>query len=153
MLNSPLRFIDVSGFWGVGVHSSKTSEWAQSADAGSYTKVAAERIGLANNATDVLPGANPLPYLGDQSYHFNRAAVGQEDTRMVKVREHVESAKMMCSLRPRLVTLAAIDLGRALHALQDYYAHGDYAIKEHPNILTFHNEHSEQPGAPATLAG
>jgi hypothetical protein len=104
-------------------------------------------------ATSIGPGY--LPIIGDQSYHFNRNlnANGGVDSRIKHKVEHYQKAIKACQKDDNPCE-AAKQLGIALHPLQDFYAHGDYAIQDStPNGGTWihHNKHSPQtplPGKP-----
>lgn len=136
----PVHLVDPLGTWESDVHEVKTSEWAQELG---MTQTAADLVGKENIATDGPYGAWTIEMIfhgggtgftlstfgGDQSRHFNRSS-GGKDTRLVWVETEIEAAKAACRATTnqfRSATDAALHLGRALHSLQDWWAHGDYS--------------------------
>jgi len=119
--NCPIAAIDVWGLWGSYVHDSLTEMWAQWLDISVNTST---KIGQNDDKIDtdydptVVSDAN-------WSWHFNRSSGG--DSRLSHKDDEVKLAKEFCgkdgSDDP---DNAAIHLGRALHPLQDWVAHGDF---------------------------
>ncbi len=122
--SSPRVLSDPTGRWGFDVHAEKTLYWAV---AEGMKRRAALRVGLDNHGTDSLIGTGFLPIVGEQSRHFNRNSGGQ-DSRLRWAREEMKNAKGWCDNTGHWSPLvAARDLGRGLHSLQDWWAHGEYS--------------------------
>jgi len=110
-----------------------------------YKPIAAFEIGVADEAVDNYFGKiDPLPIGGDQSYHFNRNLSGGIDTRMMHFNYHYKRAMIACLPPMDMPEFAVRELGTALHPLQDWVAHGDYAMKNKGQIWTVHNSLSPQ---------
>ncbi len=141
--NDPVNRVDWLGQWESDVHLSKTRVWAILSG---YPPKAAWNIGLADDGVDgFFSGTGPWPIIGDQSYHFNRNLNGGKDSRLVHHDDHLKNAKALCTWpRNDFPIEAAEELGISLHPLQDWFAHGDYGIKETSYILPPHNISSPQ---------
>ena len=142
--NEPLAKIDYMGHWGASVHKFKTIGWA---GAEGYKAMAAIRIGREDEAVDSPPtGPLPFPWIGDQSYHFDRNIWGGPDTRLQHHDVHLAVAKLACTKFHLDDPEAAVkNLGKALHPLQDWVAHGDFGIHD-LLIVTWHNAFTPQLG-------
>jgi len=120
----PARLADPIGRWGFDGHAEQTSYWAV---AEGMKRLAALTVGLDNHGTDSLLGTGYLPIAGEQSRHFNRSSAGL-DSRLGWARDEMRNAKDWCRKGGDCATLvAARDLGRGLHSLQDWWAHGEYS--------------------------
>jgi hypothetical protein len=140
--NDPVDSIDILGLWNSDVHRDRTIEWAT---AQHYLEDAARAIGDADTAVDaILGGTSPSPWIGDLSYHFNRNLGGGTDSRLQHTANHEERARDACSARHDDPQEAALQLGTALHPLQDWVAHGDFFIRWDGPITAFHNAYSTQ---------
>jgi hypothetical protein len=139
--------LDVLGLWATDVHYAATKRWAI---AGSYPEQAAEMVGAADEAVDSLSGGTgpwPAPVPGDQSYHFNRNLNGGKDSREVHFADHKQKAETLCTIRlgNDLPEQAAVQLGTALHPMQDIMAHGDYGMAmRNSDVFIIHNMFSPQ---------
>lgn len=101
----------------------------QGVDHGAMTKVILKRLGYnlksrelvaeENKATDKDPAEKNLP-----KAHFDNEQLKEGSER---VRQRLNSA--ITNLDRCLVKKALADLGRALHTVQDFYAHSNYAEK------------------------
>jgi RHS repeat-associated protein len=128
-LNNPYKFVDPNGMWDEEIHFFSeeyggTLLWAQD----SFGPASALFIAKACNDVDsFFGGKGPLPFIGDQSYHFNTG--GGEwntpgDSRIKRAREHLMKAISLGKEDPNgNYTRALKELGTGLHALQDAYAH------------------------------
>lgn len=142
--SNPLRWTDPLGKWNADVHEFLTAKWA---DDEGITLKASRLIAIANISTDGPYGA-PVYYQaikgggtgftislagGDQSRHFNRRPTGR-DTRLEWRDKELRLAIDTCtapSYKSGYVPLdqspetSALHLGRSLHSIQDWWAHGD----------------------------
>ena len=140
--NDPVDSVDILGLWGSGVHKDMTIVWARAQD---YPDKAGTAIGEADTAVDsVWGGTSPFPWIGDLSYHFNRNLGGGTDSRLQHNAEHEQKARDACAVRQDNPEEAALQLGTALHPLQDWVAHGDFFIKWNGPITAAHNAYSTQ---------
>ena len=155
--NSPIHRFDSRGMWGKDIHMDATQRWALTAR---YPTVAADLIAKSDEGVDDLSLERSwAPIVGNQGYHFNRNS-GGNDSRLQYKQLHLENAKGYCNKNkvlaqywdrngsihqyPESPEAAAVNIGIALHALQDWVAHGDYAIYDNGNIWTVHNACSPQ---------
>lgn len=138
--NAPLSRFDMLGLWGPNVHHIATRDWAQGLG---YPSDAAEAIGLADEAVD-HGSTSFLPIRGDQRYHFDRNQGVGIDSRMQRYQMHLEAAQAACTATIDDPTMAAAQLGTALHPYQDWVAHGEYGIYDDGNIWETHNWRSPQ---------
>jgi hypothetical protein len=151
-----INLIDTYGLWGTAVHCDATEQWATGLK---YQTTAAIAIGKEDDAVD---GGitSPLPLVGDQSYHFNRSS-GGTDSRLRHKEEHLQEAKEKCSSESQSwlselfnshddPTGATEKLGKALHPLQDWVAHGDFGITTSGAIFVVHNHNSPQASLGST---
>ena len=145
--NDGISGYDVLGLWDSGVHKDRTIVWAMALK---YPEDAATAIGNADAAVDggrIGWGKGWAPWIGDQSYHFNRN-MGGGDTRLQHNAEHMGEAQSACTASagrddPKE---AARQLGTALHPLQDWVAHGDFFITWAGPVTAAHNMYSRQRG-------
>lgn len=137
--NNSLLAYDLLGLWGEDVHQRDTADWATWVG---FPGEAALAIGKADNAVDGWgTGPLPIPIAGDQSYHFNRS-FGGRDTRLVHSEEHKRTAEKLCDWRlgNDEADRAVQYIGLSLHPLQDWVAHGEYAIHNAGGVWTVHNK-------------
>ena len=135
------RGMDPSGTWTCAVHKDDAVEWAIGVG-GPDDSV--ESIGDANVAVDSsFSGDTWHPVWSDQSYRFNRNQ-GGEDSRLMHFREGVQSAKDLCTDPVDDAAGSLPALGKGLHALQDWWAHGDWGVGAR-NIWTPHAGRSSLP--------
>ncbi|NCC60833.1 MAG: RHS repeat-associated core domain-containing protein [Verrucomicrobiae bacterium] len=143
--NDPVNKWDKLGLWNEDIHLFETLNWASQSG---YPPTAAWNIGMANNGVDGGWSGGGLgwnPFIGDQSYHFNRSLSGGLDTRIKHHVEHLQNAKDLCTWPQEDSPVeAAEQLGISLHPLQDWFAHGDYGIQDIFGIYDIHNSHSPQ---------
>ncbi len=143
--NNTISKTDFIGLWGQEVHFEMTRQWAREL----FTDESADLIAEWNNGVDAISGGrSPIPFAGDQGYHFNRNRGGGKDTRIEYFEKHMKFARLFCSGRALEVfeqpEMAAKQLGIAIHPLQDWVAHGDYAYMDEGAVLTWHNKYSPQ---------
>jgi hypothetical protein len=125
--NDPLSHADGLGLWLVGVHRSKTIQWAMLR--GMPTS-GATNIGEADNNVDTLFQPYPDIDENDWKYHFNRNASGL-DSRLEQANDWYAIACILCDSRQGNDDWqqAGVAMGTALHPLQDIVAHGDFNRK------------------------
>ncbi len=131
--NDPVNKWDVLGLWDEYIHYKMTQKWAKSVG---YKEKFAKHIALANEAVDYGP-MGPLPG-ENQSYHFNRPWSDFNDSRLNHHDRHMELAKNFCTPPNDFPGKATSELGKALHPLQDWVAHGDYGFGNLMVIITPH---------------
>jgi len=123
----PTNRVDPFATYGSDVHYHMNYNWAR--DEG-MTVAGAMMVGVYNIGTDDAFGSTTwLPRPWDptgQGYHFNSSREGEEDSRKQHQREDLQEAKDAC-VNADDPFEAAHWLGRSLHALQDWWAHGDFA--------------------------
>jgi len=115
--NDPVNMIDIFGLWDETVHRIRTTTWAIQLN---YKIVAAHNIGDENNSVDAYLG-----YITHPGQHFNRG--GGVDSRMLHYTDHLRNAKNDCTQSNDKPEEAVKELGKALHPLQDWVAHGDFS--------------------------
>jgi len=135
--SNPTAKADPTGKWEADVHEKLTSTWAQEKPI-LMRKKAADLVGRKNIETDGDYGRGVAhqfvfgrgrgwsPATGDQSRHLDRNPYGR-DTRRQWVDFELPTAIQACSGSSSDPEKAAVHLGRALHSIQDYWAHGDYS--------------------------
>lgn len=151
--NNPISKYDVLGMWNSDVHKTMTGQWAFTL----FPYVASNYIATADDAVDGGfwgTGRGWAPFIGTQSYHFNRPwSESGEDSRLKFSSTHLNQAKESCSdgkfgLFSKLINdvpeQAAEQLGASLHPLQDYYAHGDHGKLSSGELIVPHNFWSPQ---------
>ncbi len=124
--NAPTVSVDFLGLWDARVHRDFTRDWAEGLG---MTAWAAKTTGWFDNQTDqdvFRAGWGPGPF-GDQRYHFSRGPSGSMDSRLFLKSRHLAIAIQSCIGHSDWPEVAAVNLGRALHAIQDWWAHGDYS--------------------------
>ena len=157
--NNSVNIYDYLGMWGADIHRDATIGWARISG---MSEIASRLVGKYDNDVDGrFSGTGPFPVdeVGDQSYHFNMNGFGGEDTRIIHFNRHFQNAKKECTYYgPGLLNAiflnnddpinAARELGKALHPLQDWVAHGDFGSRRQLNnrIWIPHNMYSPQSG-------
>jgi len=122
---NPLNRIDPSGLWGEDIHSGignsqyGTYAWARQAG---FTDYAAQMIAYANNAVDEVAWAGWYPGFGDQSRHFNQSACGDSRANW----SNLEFDRAIAAYNSGNFEAALGHIGKGLHSIQDYFAHGDW---------------------------
>jgi len=155
--NNLTTFSDLFGLWKANVHRGKTFDWCVIVASYGFKTGACSDIADANEGTDTIgSGTSPFPAIGDQSYHFNRNFSSSTDSRLQHQQNRIQEAKRLCFTFPchlGMAKLAAKHLGIGLHALQDYYAHGNYGWIDRPDILIKHNTYGTTcPGATSDVS-
>jgi RHS repeat-associated protein len=147
--NDPVESVEILGLWGADVHKARTVMWAGDLQP-PYPRNAAEAIGNANAAVDGFLSPYSWWPFGDQSYHFNRNLGGGTDSRMEHQYAHEHQAASACNIAEGRDNPeeAAAHLGVALHAAQDWVAHGDFFARWEGPIIAAHNAYSLQRDIP-----
>ncbi|MCK5691107.1 hypothetical protein KAI87_17620, partial [Myxococcota bacterium] len=152
--------------WSEGVHiGSPKGKDADFGDFGTYdiakhlgfTEEQAMRIAKSNNAVDTNETHYRDPHdpskprvteagsggeAGDFHWHFNRAAKGEEDTRITAAKVHLERAVELT--KDGYFNAAERELGIGLHGLQDVFAHSQITplnhslLGEFPDFVKYH---------------
>ncbi|HHV55885.1 MAG TPA: hypothetical protein GXX55_10625 [Firmicutes bacterium] len=124
---NPLVTSDPTGEWGKDDHSGLTAALAQKAG---FAERAASILGTAAACPDELAsGISPVPVIGDPSWHFNTSRPGLPDSRLQHFLESKDQALDLAAQGKWDEALFAF--GKGLHALQDYYAHGNQTPGTH----------------------
>jgi len=134
----PVRYSDPTGLWGEDTHSGQTAQWATGV--GFKSDVAAE-IGKADNNVDADLPTNCL-WPDNASWHFDSPAhlpnrimpFNPSDSRHLHFIRKLSESSVDCWKGN--CNDSAKNLGRSLHPLQDYYAHGNWetlGVRPHPD--------------------
>jgi hypothetical protein len=123
--NNPPWLVDPFGLWGQDIHPLATTNWATIY----FAQTAAGVVGNGDEAVDHGP-TNPVT--GDWSYHFDIPTPPINvlrpfyagDSRGRRFGEY--RAESLQAVNRSNCARAFEMLGRALHPLQDYYAHGNW---------------------------
>ncbi|MCL5098589.1 MAG: hypothetical protein M1608_13880, partial [Candidatus Omnitrophica bacterium] len=121
------------GLWNSDVHMDRTMQWAK--DLG-INSTQSRNIGAADNGIDL--DYNPTT-ISDATWfwHFNRS-ITSVDSRFICRDRELRKAEAECTKTADNPYNAAAYLGRALHPLQDWVAHGDFdRQKEAPSLTTW----------------
>jgi hypothetical protein len=130
--NNSLSRHDVLGLWGSDVHMDLTRQWASEVG---IDWIQSQNIGAANNGIDSEFDPSVISD-ATWSWHFNRSTSG--DSRLTHRDEELRKAKAQCTNPTDNAYNAAAYLGRALHPLQDWVAHGDFNRRlEAPSLTTW----------------
>jgi len=121
--NNPIGETDSIGLWGSDVHEGMTTLWAMQQG---VSPSCARRIGKADAEIDEIFDTTKIFSDSVWAWHFNRSPTPGKDSRTVLARAMIRLAKKACSRRRDDPQAAAKYLGQALHALQDWVAHGDF---------------------------
>lgn len=127
--NDPIDSYDSFGLWKTGVHRDRTTDWAKHGLR--MSDEAATAIGIRDNEVDSVFDSAVINE-ENWSWHFNRAQ-GGEDSRLVISDRELALAKTMCDWKTGNADNwegAASYLGRSLHPLQDWVAHGDFNSRQ-----------------------
>ncbi|MDD3470825.1 MAG: RHS repeat-associated core domain-containing protein, partial [Thermoguttaceae bacterium] len=142
VFNWPVRYTDYIGLWGADVHHDMTAVWMYH-NGCTYNR--GREIADANEETDSLlkwGNISPYPYVGDQGWHFNRNPAGELDSRLHHERENLAATVSECCGQNVHIGEITTLLGNGLHALRDYYAHGDYGrVNLSSDIFVPHNDY------------
>jgi RHS repeat-associated protein len=134
--NAPMLASDVLGLFGPSIHRDATILWAS--ELGIRDDVATA-IGEEDDAVDTAFSAKTFPFTdANWGWHFDRST-GGPDTRLAHASDQYVEAKRFCTATVDMPDQAALRLGRGLHPLQDWVAHGDFnrnRLGEMPNIAT-----------------
>lgn len=130
--NNALTACDVLGLWNADVHKGRTTQWAGQLG---IDAVQSENIGAADDGVDTVYSTMNFDDW-NWGWHFNRSRSG--DSRLVHKDAEFKKAMKECSKWVDNPYNAAHYLGRALHPLQDWVAHGDFNRKvEEPSLTGF----------------
>ena len=133
---SAINEIDPLGLWGADVHRTRTLQWAVQLNMSNF---GATRIADQDAAVDTFYAGNS-PFMANNdnwSWHFNRST-GNSDSRLEHFEQEIVSAMAFCDWKSRgndNWLESGLHMGRALHPLQDWVAHGDFnRAKEMPTL-------------------
>jgi len=132
---------DPNGLYSDWVHEHLTREWAIKEG---MLYDAANAVAEADDATDGI-WTGPWAYIGMQDRHFNRHTSGDSrffwrDIELHQARTSVQVVNGACLSPP---SDAAERLGRALHSVQDWWAHGDYSKGTAPTASPHSSDYYE----------
>jgi len=133
--NASVSSIDIFGLWGDDVHRDRTAAWASALG---IQPQAAHKIGYYDAFVDKEFASTAHFTEQVWSWHFDRSQTG-DDSRIIHARESLAKAKWWCTWNEVVHNddweQAARELGRMLHPLQDWIAHGDFnRWTETPNM-------------------
>ena len=113
-----------------------------------FSEAEANRIARMDEGIDT----NQTPYgrtsfspLDEMDRHFNLAAKGQEDSRLVWAQRHLQAA--IAFGKQTAYNQAEVELGAGLHSLQDLFAHGQLTPSTHATIGEFPDDVTYNPVA------
>lgn len=127
--------MDTLGLWGTAIHQDRTTQWAR--DDGMPAR-GATPIGRWDERVDTDFDPTTISE-ATWSWHFNRSNAGAEDSRLAHTRTQFDRAKQFCNWEPDRQddwASGAKCMGRALHPLQDWVAHGDFNRRQEAPSLT-----------------
>jgi hypothetical protein len=130
--NNTLWHYDILGLWNADVHQDRTIQWAGQVGVDQEHSII---IGVYDNGID----SDYSTYNFDDwdwGWHFNRSLTG--DSRLKHRDIEVLKARMRCTNPTDDAHFAAEYLGRALHPLQDWVAHGDFNRKSEMPSFDFY---------------
>jgi RHS repeat-associated protein len=128
--NQPTVGIDALGTWGADVHYAKTRDWALN-EVGMLSEYA-DVLATACNGVDPPTWQWPFSTSGDNlSWHFDIPAGsilvwGPYDSRWVHAMKQIQTAVTKCNNNNNIAFVVAKELGRGLHPVQDWVAHGTW---------------------------
>lgn len=145
--SNPTGGLDPLGTWDYRVHTEKTRSWAIDE---AMTETGAARVAHYDEATDTFAyfgeyaeqSWTPVPGGRSQGYHFNAYRYGV-DSRHQHRDEDYDKALKACLDKDDPET-ASRWLGHSLHALQDWYAHGEYNSGDSDTFIT-HGPYYDDP--------
>ncbi|MCC7292344.1 MAG: hypothetical protein IT449_09825 [Phycisphaerales bacterium] len=150
--STPAAAHDPLGMWGAPIHRDETAwllEWWCYMNPG-----AARMVGQADIDTDMDRwwgiGTGYLPFLGTQSRHFDRSSNGW-DTRLRWKTFELADAKTSCNTTNDDPQRAVQHLGRALHSIQDWWAHGGYSAGPY-DTMQIHSPEYDDPNYDANTS-
>jgi RHS repeat-associated protein len=136
--DNPVIFVDPTGLWNADVHNGRTVQWAESLH---MPNSGASLIGQMDDRVDT--DFNPTTINdANWSWHFDRSHGGR-DSRLVHADQEFLAAERLVdwSRGQDDWQQAALHMGRALHPLQDWVAHGDFdRWREAPSLVVGWNE-------------
>ncbi len=122
--NDSINKVDCFGLWGSNVHYDRTLGWSLQRGISRY---GAMRIAEHDDGVDKV--FSPLRIINaNWSWHFDRSTAGI-DSRLEHFEQEIQIAMGLCNWKRFGADYwreAALHLGRALHPLQDWVAHGDF---------------------------
>lgn len=122
--NNSINKVDYFGLWGSKVHYDRTRLWSLKLGMSRY---GAQRIAEQDNGVDKV--FSPLEINNfNWSWHFDRSTTGN-DSRLDHFEQEIQLAMTFCNWKSRRRDdwyEAALHIGRSLHPLQDWVAHGDF---------------------------
>lgn len=121
---------DPTGLYGEDTHNHRTRIWSVSIG---MKFAAAKLVGEADYGTD-SGSTGPYPWQ-TQSRHLNRSRYDFGDTRLHWFAIELGEAISACTFGNDRPKTAARALGRGLHSLQDWWAHGDYSAGPLPTFM------------------
>jgi len=132
--NNPVNAVDMWGLWGTDVHFHRTRTWGVDL---SMPLLGALTIGDYDDKVD----SDFSPYTfsdANWKWHFDRSG-GGKDSRLQLNEDELNAAKAACTNPKDDWLEAAKHMGRSLHPLQDWVAHGDFNRRsEAPYIASVH---------------
>jgi hypothetical protein len=122
--NNSINKVDYFGLWGSNVHYDRTRLWSLKLGMSRY---GAQLIAEQDDGVDKV--FSPLQINNSNwSWHFDRSTAGV-DSRLEHFEQEIQIALVLCNWKRRRMDNwyeAALHIGRALHPLQDWVAHGDF---------------------------
>ena len=149
----PTVLVDPNGLYGRETHMVLTQRIAESGPVG-FEPDYARMIGEMNIGVDGLVGPSGWLVWG-LDWHFDidteggavASTWGAGDSRFRHAEEQMERAVRLCANEPGGEEDSVRDLGRGLHPIQDFYAHGNWRVWFFPSpIPLFHPEWYDDPG-------
>ncbi len=105
------------------------------------TRIARMDEGIDTNKTPY--GHTSYSPLDQMDRHFNLAAKGHEDTRLIWAQRHLQAA--IAFGKQTSYKQAEVELGAGLHSLQDFFAHGQLTPSTHATIGEFPDDVTYNP--------
>ena len=141
--SSPFSAVDTYGLWSSNIHKDLTKQYAV---LWGYSGESSNTVSDACNGVDYDRRRSPLPFLGQQQYHFdgNNGRGDMPDTRQILYDTHKKKAIDFCCKHKNKGKHAAKELGIAIHPKQDISAHGHYGYRTMGQIAVIHNSLSPQ---------
>lgn len=139
--SNPVKRQDPSGLYGRETHEVRTREIASSFWVG-FQDWAARRLGEADQSVDGLIGPTGW-FLVGLDWHFDidtpgggvAAVWNNGDSRFQRARERMAEAVRLCTQVQGRHRDAVWELGRGLHPMQDFYAHGNWRVWFFPSPI------------------
>lgn len=155
--SSPCKVTDPEGRYGRDLHHEETSRWAQNRRSryvgvpprpanlrvmfGGFRPAFAEAMGRADNAVDGW--FNAEGWIVGLDWHFDVDTEGGRvastwdagDSRYRHAEEQMRIASRLCAHQQGRERQAVEELGKGLHAMQDFYAHGNWRVWFFPSPI------------------